>query len=146
MLTINPPLYLIGKKIHCWKCEKKMPVIALLAPNIDEAEGEISILSDIQELPKSIYFFIKKRVPSFKLKYSKMAGHKYLGNTCPHCGYLSGEFFLHAEPGAPFFPEDEKDAKSIYLRKIPLTSSITITASPSTGCGDLILKHAIKLK
>ena len=82
-LKINPPLYLIGKKIHCWNCDNKMPVIALLAPNVDDTEGEIFILSDIQELPKDVYFFIKNRVPSFRMKYSNMAGHKYLGNTCP---------------------------------------------------------------
>jgi hypothetical protein len=103
-LKINPPLYLIGKKIHCWNCDNKMPAIALLAPNVDDSEGEIYILSDVQELPKDVYFFIKNRVPSFKMKYSKMAGYKYLGNNCPKCGLLSGEFFLHAEPGSPFFP------------------------------------------
>ena len=114
-LKINPPLYLIGKKIHCWNCDNKMPAIALLAPNVDDSEGEIYILSDIQELPKDVYFFIKNRVPSFRMKYSKMAGHKYLGNTCPKCGLLSGEFFLHAEPGGPFFREDERNQIRITL-------------------------------
>jgi hypothetical protein len=145
-LKINPPLYLIGQKIHCWNCDNKMPVIALLAPNADDTEGEICILSDIQELPKDVYFVIKNRVPSFRMKYSNMAGHKYLGNTCPKCGLLSGEFFLHAEPGGPFFPEDENDAKSLYIREVPIAGSITVTASVSTGCGDLILKNAKRLK
>jgi hypothetical protein len=54
--------------------------------------------------------------------------------------------FLHSEPGAPFFPEDDKDAKTLYMRKIPLTSSISVMASPSIGCGDLIFKNATKLK
>ena len=145
-LHINSPLYLVGKKIYCWNCEEKMPAIALIAPNVDDVEGEICILSDIQELPREVYFFIKNKVPSFKMKYSKMAGHKYLGNTCPKCGLLSGEFFLHAEPGGPFFPEDEKDAKSLYIREIPLSGSIIVTASCSTGCGDLILNNAKRLK
>jgi hypothetical protein len=145
-LKIHPPLYLVGKKIHCWNCDNKMPAIALLAPNVDDTEDEICILSDIQELPKDVYFFIKNKVPSFRMKYSKMAGHKYLGNTCPKCGLLSGEFFLHAEPGAPFFPEDENDAKSLYIREIPFADSITVTASVSTGCGDLIFKNAKRLK
>jgi len=118
----------------------------LLPCNVDGEEGEICILSDIQELPRDVYFFIKKRVPSFKMKYSKMAGHKYLGNTCPKCGLLSGEFFLHAEPGGPFFPEDENDAKSLYIREIPLTGPIIVTASVSMGFGDMILKNAQRLK
>ena len=58
-LKINPPLYLVGKKIFCWNCEEKMPAIALLAPNITAAEGEICILSDIQELPKDVFFLSK---------------------------------------------------------------------------------------
>jgi hypothetical protein len=145
-LKINPPLYLIGKKIHCWNCDNKMPAIALLAPNVDDSEGVIYILADVLELPKDVYFFIKNRVPSFKMKYSKMAGYKYLGNTCHKCGLLSGEFFLHAEPGSPFFPEDENDARSLYIKEIPLTGSITVTASVNTGCGDLILKKAKRLK
>ena len=53
-LKISPPLYLVGKKIFCWNCEEKMPAIALLALSVDTAEGEIFILSDIQELPKEI--------------------------------------------------------------------------------------------
>jgi hypothetical protein len=54
-LKINPPLYLIGKKIHCWNCDNKMPVIALLAPNVDDSEGEIYILSDI---PSCLYIVV----------------------------------------------------------------------------------------
>jgi hypothetical protein len=143
---IHPPLYLIGKKIYCWNCDSKMPAIALLAPNVDDTEGEVCILSDIQELPKNVYFFIKNRVPSFRMKYSKTAGHKYLGNTCPKCGFLSGEFFLHAEPGGPFFPVDENDAKSLYIREIPLKSSIIVRSAISTGIGEMILTNAKQLK
>ena len=43
-------------------------------------------------------------------------------------------------------PEDEEDAKSLYIREIPLTGAISVTASCSTGCGDLILKNAKRLK
>ena len=80
------------------------------------------------------------------MKYSKMAGHKYLGNTCPKCGLLTGEFFLHAEPGGPFFPETEEDAKYLYIREIPLAGPINVDASRGVGCGDLILNHAKRLK
>lgn len=143
---IRPPLYLIGKKIHCWYCNNKMPVIALLAKNVDNSGGEVCILSDIQRLPKDIYFFIKNKVPSFKLRFSKTADYKYLGNTCPKCGKLFGDFFLHSEPGSPFFPTDEDNAKSLYIREIPLNRSITVIASCGIGVGDIILKNARQLK
>src|SRR5262249_22968778 len=33
-LTIDPPLYLIGKMYACWRCGAKMPVVAILAPQV----------------------------------------------------------------------------------------------------------------
>lgn len=78
-----------------------MPVVALLAPNIEGTEGEICMLSGIVELPEAILTYIQGRVPTFKLKYSKTIGGKYLANTCPKCKVLSGDFHLHSETGAP---------------------------------------------
>lgn len=37
-LKINPPLYMIGQKIACWRCESRMPVIALLALDVGNIE------------------------------------------------------------------------------------------------------------
>ena len=79
------------------------------------------------------------------IRFSKMAGQKYFGNTCPKCGVLSGEFFLHSEPGAPFFPVDEKEARSLYLTEIPLSTAISVKASLSMGVGELILSNAKKI-
>lgn len=117
---------MIGRKISCWRCESRMPVIALLAPNVDDTEGQVCVLSDIDDIPQKILTFIQERVPTFKLKQSKMAGKKYFANTCPKCGVLYGDFFLHAEPGAPFFPTDEQEAKSLYMKEIPLAKPVTI--------------------
>ena len=104
---IRPPLYMIGQKIFCWRCNSRMTVIALLAPNVDNTDNQICVLSGIEDIPQDILSFIQSRVPTFKLRYSKMAGKKYFANTCPKCGVISGEFFLHDEPGAPFFPSNE---------------------------------------
>ena len=141
-LKIRPPLYLIGKKILCWRCEAKMPAVALLAPHVADTEGNTCVLSDIYELPNEVLLFIKKRVPTFKLKYSKTVGQKYYANACPKCGVLSGDFFLHSEPGAPFFPIDNEAANTLYMTEIPLSHPVTVKASINMGTGDLILKHA----
>ena len=143
---IHPPLYMVGQKISCWKCESEMTAMSLLAPNVEGFDGEVCFLTHINKLPKEVYSFIEKRVPSFKMKHSKMAGERYYGNTCPKCGILTGEFFLHSEPGAIFFPMDENDAKSLYLREIPLKKTITVTAAIGTGTGELILNNATKLR
>ncbi len=122
-----------------------MSVIALLAPHIEDTENQVCVLSDIDELPKEVLLYIQKRVPTFKRKYSKMAEKKYFANTCPKCGVMSGDFFLHSEPGAPFFPTEEEEAKSLYMTEIPLSGSITAKASLCLGTGDLILENAKKI-
>ncbi len=141
-LEILPPLYLIGKKIYCWKCESIMSAVAILAPNIENIDDEVGVLTDIVYLPNGVLDYIQKRVPTFKLKLSKTVGSKYYANTCPSCGMLSGDFHLHSEPGAPFFPTTEEEAKLLFMTEIPIKSKIDVDSSFHVGTGDLILKHA----
>ena len=122
-----------------------MPVVALLAPKIEDTEGEICILSGITELPEIALAYIQRRVPTFKRKFSKTIGQKYFANTCPQCGVLSGDFHLHSEPGAPFFPTDEHEAGSLYMTELPVTGQIHGRASVSMGCGALIVNHARRI-
>lgn len=144
-IRIDPPLYLARTMVSCWRCGAKMPALALIAPNVAEADGEICILSEIEELPKAVLQFVGTRFPSFALRYSKTAGSQYYANTCPKCGVISGDFYLHSEPGAPFFPTTEEEAKQLTLEAIPLACPITIHAGVGVGAGDLILEHARKL-
>jgi len=152
-LKISPPLYLVGRKISCWKCGERMPVVALVAPNLDEScsekdgteEQEVCILCDIKSLPSIVLEYLQKRVPTFRLKYSKMVGGKYYANTCPCCGMLSGDFYLHSEPEAPFFPMDKEEASQLYLTEIPIEAPVLIQAGLHSGTGDLIVKHARRI-
>ena len=128
---------MIGRKIACWRCETIMPVIALLAPKIEDTEDQVGVLTGIDSLPEDILRYIQNRVPTFKLKYSKMAGKKYYANICPKCGVIYGDFFLHAEPGAPFFPEDQDAAKLLYIQKIPMDTPIKVSAGLGFGLMDL---------
>lgn len=144
-LIISPPLYLMGKKIYCWRCDAKMTVVTLLAPHVAETENEVCVLSDVQRLPAHVLAFIQKRVPTYKLKFSKTVKGKYYANTCPACGVLSGDFFLQDEPGAPFFPTNEEEASTLYITEIPLNDAVKINASLGTGVGDLILENARKI-
>jgi hypothetical protein len=144
-LTVFPPLYLIGMKMSCWKCEKMMPVVALLAPEIEGTEHEICVLSDIVALPKDVLGYVQKRVPTFQFRYSKTVQGKYYANACPGCRMLSGDFFLHSEPGAPFFPMCEKEACLLYLTEIPIDGAVRMRASCHMGTGELILNHAKRI-
>jgi len=144
-IRIDPPLYLAHTRMSCWRCGADMPAIALVAPSVAETEGEICLLSEVEELPESVLQFVRKRFPSFKLKYSKTLGLRYYANTCPRCGVIFGDFYLHSEPGAPFFPTTEDEAKELTLEPVPLTGSITVRSGLAMGVGDLILEHARKL-
>jgi len=141
---INPPLYLACTIIYCWRCGADMPAVGLIAPNVPDTGGEVCILSNITELPMSVLGFVQKRFPSFKRKHSKAIESEYYANTCPKCGVLSGDFFLHSEPGSPFFPESKEDAASLTVEEIPINGPIEVEAWLSMGCGDLILKHGKK--
>lgn len=152
-LKISPPLYLVGMKMDCWKCGSRMSVVALVAPSVEEVyeeeyeddEEAILILTDIKRLPENILEYLRKRAPTFRLKYSKTVGEKYFANTCPGCGMLSGDFCLHSEPGAPFFPTDEEEAKSLYLTEMPIDSPVYIDSSFHVGAGELIVGHAQRI-
>jgi hypothetical protein len=143
-IRIDPPLYLAHTKISCWRCRAKMPALALVAPNVAEADGAICILSEIKELPTVVLQFVGKRFPSFTLRYSKAVSSRYYANTCLTCGVISGDFYLHSEPGAPFFPTTKAEAEQLTLEPVPLVGPITVRAGVGIGAGDLILKHARK--
>lgn len=123
-----------------------MSAVALLAPHVEGTDNEICVLSNIQELPEDVLSYIRKRVPTFKVKFSKTVKEKYFANTGPACGVLSGDFFLHSEPGAPFFPTTEDEAKNLFITEIPLSNDIKVSASCGMGVGDLILSHANKIR
>jgi len=123
-LIIEPPLYLIGKMDSCWRCQARMPVVSLLAPKVRESWDQVCVLSEILRMPNEVVAYIQRRVPTFKMKFSKTVRQKYFANTCPKCGMLSGDFYLHGEPGAPFFPTDEDEAASLYTTEIPISTPI----------------------
>ena len=122
-----------------------MSVIALLAPEVEGVEREVCVLSNIAELPDDLLACIQNRVPTFQLRYSKTMQEKYYANTCPACGVIAGDFYLHSEPGAPFFPTCEEEAGLLYLTEIPLQRPVRIRSGFHVGTGELILDHARRI-
>jgi hypothetical protein len=122
-----------------------MPVVALLAPQVADSDGQICLLSNIEEMPIEILQFIQKRVPTFQWRSSLMAGSRYFANTCAKCHVIYGDFFLHSEPGAPFLPTSNEEAKSLYVTEIQLSNAIEIQASRGVGVGELILSNGKRI-
>ena len=112
---------------------------------ITDAENEWCLLSGIESLPDDILNYVTRRVPTFKLKYSKTVQGSYFANTCPSCGMLSGDFHLHSEPGAPFFPTSPEEAAELYITEVPYKSPAKVCAGMHFGSGDLILENAKKI-
>ena len=96
---------------------------------------------ECRSLPGSVRCFIQKRFPSFRLRYSKTTRSEYYANTCPRCNVLAGDFYLHSEPGGPFFPTTEAEAGRLKVEEIPIAGPIEVEASFGVGCGELILEH-----
>jgi hypothetical protein len=138
---INPPVYLASTTIGCWRCGSEMPAVAIIAPNVPEAEGEPCILSNIRSLPGNLRTLIQKRFPFFRLTYSKTAEFGYYANTCPRCGMLSGDFFLHCEPGECFFPTSEEETQCLTVEDLPLDAPVDVEAFLGMGTANLILEH-----
>ena len=58
---------------------------------------------------------------------------------------LSGDFYLHSEPGAPFFPTSSEEAAELYITEVPYSSPAKVHAGMHFGSGDLILENAKKI-
>lgn len=107
------PVELASVQTNCWKCQNKTPVHALVAADVEEfVSGEESFkvearnfvyeLSD-EALPAAAKAVLAGAAANYIPTFSRMAGESSWGNLCIHCGILQGAFFLHSEPGGPFF-------------------------------------------
>ena len=102
-IQLDPPLYLIATETTCWRCDSPIPVVAILCESADaEGEGPF-ILTNIAELPDELSTYVQRYYPDFRLTFSKTVGEEYFANNCRNCGMISGDFFLHSEPGGTFF-------------------------------------------
>ena len=105
----------------------------------------ICVFSDVVRLPGPALSSIQRHFPTYQLRFSKTAQSKYYANTCPNCGVLSGDFYLHSEPGAPFFPTSEGEATHLILREVPIGGPVEIKGGIGMGAGDLILENAKRI-
>lgn len=139
---LDLPIHLVAGSTGCWRCGSPMPVVAILCENARCPDEGPYLLSNTAELPKELVAFIQRRCPTYRLTYSKTIGGKYYANNCPKCGVISGDFYLHSEPGASFFPTSATEAASLTIEPIPISERCVARTGRGYGTGDLILKHA----
>ena len=143
---LNSPIYIATAETECWKCNNIMKTTAIIAPNMvgddeDFEDGGVGILLEVTFLPEFLLKKIQALNPNYQLRYSKSIEGKYYANVCPHCNVISGDFFLHSEPGSAFFPTSVEEAKQVKLKKIELNEAIEVEASYSLGLGEFILEN-----
>lgn len=139
---LDPPIHLVAGETGCWRCGAAMPVVAILCENAEASDEGPYILSNTSELPAELTAFIHRRCPTYRLTYSKTVGGKYFANNCPKCGVISGDFYLHSEPGGPFFPTEPDEAASLTIENIPIKQPLFARTGCGYGTGDLILQYA----
>ena len=144
-IVLTPPIYLASADMECWKCGSKMKVVAIIATGSIETLGNVITLNNIESLPDNILEYIQKYYPTFKLIHSKTMDMKYYANTCPACGVVAGDFFVHFEPDSPLFPISEEEAACIDVEEIPFSQEFKITSGYSMGIEDIILEKGNRI-
>lgn len=145
--------YIARNFCQCYNCSAQTPAISVAAEKfeiVDEKEHQIiessfTFFDTICDMSQEIKSVIRAKFPYFKPFYSNMAGIEYWANHCIYCGRAQGSFYLHAEPGGAFFPEEIEDCKNIELIQIPIKSSVEIEGSYSTNSNSQSLLQYARL-
>ena len=140
-----PPIYIIESTTSCWKCNNLITIITLASQGFTDDSGpitdELLIYNQIQEMPTQIQHLISRRYPTYFKDYSKTTHSKHFMNHCT-CGAKQGDFHLHSEPGAPFFPTEPEDCKGTTVIELINLKEIILKASFSMSSVDYILDYS----
>ncbi|HMI04872.1 MAG TPA: DUF5710 domain-containing protein [Pedobacter sp.] len=118
---VRKPYLVASAEISCWKCRRKIPVIALGAkhyffleyddddesdnpePKWFKSEGP-TLFSFPHEIDERVLDLLMVNYPFYQYRYSKTAEDSFWANTCKYCGILQSTFEQHEEPGGVFCP------------------------------------------
>lgn len=96
--------------------------------------SQFSFVSNIETINSSALRLLQNLSQSYKKGYSRTLNQSYYANHCPHCGRLQGDFMLHCEPGAAFFPVSIEHARQIKL--YPIKQPIFLSGNTSISSED----------
>jgi hypothetical protein len=65
---------------------------------------ESATLNCVRRLSDAALGEVRRLAPWMAWRYTKTAGIEYLANICPRCDAVQGDYYVHSEPGAAFFP------------------------------------------
>ncbi|WP_432263003.1 hypothetical protein [Cupriavidus sp. TMH.W2] len=154
--VIAPSYFVAQATAPCWQCGATTPVFALAVPAghlaryddfpDDSAAGVMalpwevaeagSFVSDLSGMAGSVRQVLAQHCPAYHVDYSGTAGSHYLMNHCAHCAAKQGDFYLHYEPGAAFFPTTAEEAARITLCGVQ--APLLVQGSASITSDDLL--------
>ena len=131
----------------CYKCHALNEFVAIIAPPghevLDEDEGErkaigeFSSLGWIRNINPDAAQAVQKLSPDWKYARSQtLEGSVYM-NHCRACQAHQGDYFLHAEPDSPFFP-DQVESNKIRLTEL-LNVPLAVDYGMMSSGGQVVL-------
>jgi hypothetical protein len=140
------PIFILESTAYCWKCEMLIKVITLTSNGFidhnNETTADFIIYGEIIELPNQLEHYLNQHFPNFYIDYSKTVNTNYYMNHCI-CQAKQGNFFLHDEPGAPFFPTEPEHCKDkILYELIGLKTPVISILSYGMTSTDMIIKYS----
>lgn len=149
-ITLKPIIYLVQSWDRCYRCKDITSVFCLAADGLVDHETGSNFngffrFHEVTYIEDDLKEILKERCPSYYLDYTKMSNSSYFVNHCK-CGAKLGDFYLHNEPGSPFWPQSEADAEeNIFIQDISYAEA-KISGNYTADDTDFILKHAIHVE
>jgi hypothetical protein len=104
---VTEEAYVVAASARCWKCRAEIEVICLYCKHGlvgTETYSEFSV-SSISAVDAALEEQLKGW-PAFRWRFDRSLGRRVLTNVCTHCGASQADYYLHCEPGGPFFTLD----------------------------------------
>jgi len=122
--------WIVSGETFCWKCDQPTSVHGLALPPGHEAlvsdddedrwerQDHLQFLIYLTDMDDGVVAELRRRCPLWKMDYSKTTESSYWMNHCRHCCVKQGDYPLHAEPGAPFFPTNEAELQRLIFHRM----------------------------
>lgn len=155
-IVVKSPIFIAKSSRSCYRCFECTPVIALASLKfmaLDDSNedgysfyetGYFSFFSMPTYVDPDFQTLLKEHFPYFKQGYSRTVGGMYWANHCINCGALQGDFHMHFEPGAEFWPIDVEGCKLITLISIDTDFDIRLNADQSFHSNEKEIFHYAK--
>jgi hypothetical protein len=154
-IIIKTPFYVALNTRECWKCSQETTVIAIASNSFYSMEDDnmqwslqnhFSFLSMPTYIEPQLSLILEKVFPFYKIGYSRTVDGNYWANHCQKCGALQGDFHLHHEAEAAFFPISTEECEALTLILIDSKFDVKVEAQTSYGSNaEEIVLHAKKL-